>query len=288
MPDMNLYADQLNIETPEQVDLHFPVAGVGSRFVAILLDTVLQILAYLLLVLIIHVTSIDTGMGSFMGHHSEAAQKWFTAAIILVHFLLFWGYFALFEGLWKGQTPGKHWMKLRVLKDSGRSITLFEAMARNLLRIIDYLPGVYLVGLISILCNRRNKRLGDFVAGTIVVHERLDEQPLLTHVSRTFTANVYDEAAAPQRFMPRAQEAWASSSTSLPADAVARLTASDLHVIETFFHRALDLTVGKRAELGARVAAQMSAKMNFARPEGMEPERMLELIAHTMRAQGRG
>jgi hypothetical protein len=122
----------------------------------------------------------------------------------------------------------------------------------------------------------------------MVVHERMEEQPLMSHISRTFTAPIYPEEAASARFMPKVQEDRAASESALPADAVARLSAGDLHVIETFFSRALDLSIVKREELGARVAAQMSAKMRFAQPEGMTAERLLELIAHKMRSQARG
>ena len=103
--------------------------------------------------------------------------------LIFFNFCIVWGYFALFEAYWHGQTPGKRAMKVRVIKDSGRQITLFEALARNLMRVIDYLPSLYLVGVITMLCNKRNQRLGDLVAGTIVVHERLDEPSLLYQTS---------------------------------------------------------------------------------------------------------
>jgi uncharacterized RDD family membrane protein YckC len=282
-----VYADQLNIETPEQVDLHFPVAGVGSRFIALLLDSIFQLLTYVLLGLIVYVTGVYSPAGRLMEHSGDTGRKWLTAGFIFLNFLMLWGYYALFEAWWQGQTPGKRLMKLRVIKDSGRAITLFESMARNLLRAVDYLPGMYLAGVIAMSCNRQHKRLGDFVAGTIVVHERLDEQPLMSHISRTFTSSIYPEQAT-ARWMPKAEQEWTAGEAALPADAVARLGPADLHVIETFFGRALDLSVDKRAELGARVAAQMSAKMKFERPETLAPERMLELIVWKMRSQGRG
>ena len=287
MSETNVYADQLNIETPEQVDLHFPIAGVGSRFIAILLDTLIQFVAYGLLFLIAYMSITFTSLDKFMNHHSDTAQKWFIAGFILLNFLMVWGYFALFEAFWNGQTPGKRLMKLRVIKDSGRSITLFESLARNLLRIVDMLPTMYFVGIISMLCNRENKRLGDFVAGTIVVHERVDEQPLMSHISRTFTSSVYPEPAAVQRFMPHAEQQRTATEAVLAADAVARLKPADLHVIETFFSRALDLSIAKREELGAKLAATMSAKMGVPLPQGIPPERVLELIAYRMRSEGR-
>jgi uncharacterized RDD family membrane protein YckC len=281
--------DQLNIETPELVELRFPVAGIGSRFLAHLIDGLLICLFYLLVVLVIAIAASAGSSSAPPASGLSTAGKWLIAGFILVNFLLFWGYFSLFEGLWHGQTPGKRWMKLRVIKDSGRAITLFEAMARNLLRVVDSLPSFYLVGVIAMLSNRSQKRVGDLVAGTIVVHERADEQPLMTHhQSRTFTANIYTETQPIGRLKPMGTAVENPiAETPLAADAVARLKNEDLHLIDTFFSRALDLSVERRAELAARVAATICAKMAVERPSGMEPERLLETVAYRMRAQGR-
>jgi hypothetical protein len=119
------------------------------------------------------------------------------------------------------------------------------------------------------------------VAGTIVVHDRLDDQPILTHTSRTFTAPL--APANPQPFEIVA----AQNAGLLPADAVARLTNDDLDVIDTFFSRALDLDLSRRAEVAARIAARMFAKMQIPMPDAPPPERLLEAIAHAMRAHGR-
>ena len=293
MPEWNAYADQLTIETPEQVDLHFPVAGVGSRFLALLADTLLQFAAYMVVIFFFAVAfGSSHEVRSSAQHTTDTAAKWGTAIFIFLNFLAFWGYFSLFEAFWKGQTPGKRLMKLRVIKDSGRSITLFEALARNLLRVVDAVPSIYLVGVITMLCNRQHKRLGDLVAGTIVIHECVDEQPLLSHNSRTFTAASFSQP--PLSEMTTADRAHAylrpasDVTPELAADALARLQPEDLHIVETFFNRALDLTVERRAELAGRVAAAMCVKMGTALPEGVNPERILEQIAHRMRSQGRG
>jgi uncharacterized RDD family membrane protein YckC len=268
------FADQLNIETPEQVDLRFPVAGIGSRFVALLIDHLIQ---FLILALIVVAFAVFAG-GSTANEAAktnggmDTAAKWFIAFVIFIVFSLILGYFALFEAFWHGQTPGKRIMKLRVIKDSGRQITLFEALARNLLRFfVDYLPSFYLVGVIAMLCNRKNKRLGDMAAGTLVVHE----------------LTVEDHSAAfvgGEDFFARGVEKQPES--GLPADAIARLEPSDLHVIETFFARALDLDLQTRAAMAARIAARMAAKMGVTLPEG-NPERALEAMAKAMRGSGR-
>ncbi|MEI9979133.1 MAG: RDD family protein [Edaphobacter sp.] len=270
------YADQLNIETPEQVDLRFPIAGIGSRFLAILTDSVIQIIVFWLTIFVFAlVVSAAPHVGGSTAFVNTGA-KWFVAVVFLFYFLLYWGYFSLFEAFWNGQTPGKRLLKIRVIKDSGRQITLFEALARNLIRVIDALPSVYLVGVITMLCNREQKRLGDLVAGTIVVHERSTEQPLLAHNSRTFTASLY----------PQPLETPREPATPLvPADGIARLDAGDLNIIDTFFSRALDLDLDKRAEIAGRIAQRMSAKMQVPLPADQAPERVLESIAHAMRAQ---
>jgi uncharacterized RDD family membrane protein YckC len=271
--------DQLNIETPEQVDLLLPVAGIGSRFIAILVDTVLQVVAELVLILIF-VLLVSASQRERLGDLSDTSGKWLVATLFLFHFLLFWGYFALFEAFWNGQTPGKRLINIRVIKDSGRQITLFEALARNLLRVVDMIPpNFYLVGIITMLCNRQQKRLGDFVAGTIVIHERTSEQPLLGHNSLSITASVYPQT--PVEHVPRV------GGFQLPADAVARLKAEDLNVIESFLARALDLDPSTRATIASRIAATMFAKMNLPLPPEVIPERALEAVSHLMRSQAR-
>lgn len=281
--------DQLSVETPELVELRFPVAGLGSRFLAQMIDGLLIALFYALLTILLVIVGKNTAGGGTASSELSTASKWFMAGVIFINFLVLWGYFSLFEGLWHGQTPGKRWMKVRVLKDSGRAITLFEAMARNLLRVVDLFPSFYLVGVIAMLSNRSQKRLGDLVAGTIVVHERTDEQPLLSpHQSRSFTANVFEERVPLGRLKPMGDKAeMPAGEAPLAADAVARLQSNDLHLIDTFFSRALDLSVERRAELADRVSATICGKMGIENRMGVAAERLLEAVAHRMRGQGR-
>jgi uncharacterized RDD family membrane protein YckC len=268
------FADQLNIDTPEQVELEFAVAGIGSRFVAVLIDHLIMGGVFLVVGLLWGVL-----VGS-VANRVNLLGKWVLAVFIALNFVLYWGYFTLFEAFWRGQTPGKYVMKLRVIKDSGRQITLFEAMSRNLLRIIDYLPAFYLAGVIAMLSTKRHQRLGDLVAGAIVVHERSDEQPLLIERGTSIMP-----AQSLPAFDPVSSAA-AQNAGILPADAVAKFRADDLLLIESFFARALDLSLATRAEIAGRIAAQMAAKMNVAVPEG-NPERFLEAIAYAMRSSAR-
>lgn len=272
--------DQLTIDTPEQVSIRFPVAGLGSRFLAILADTVVQGLAYaaLILVFVLLMSSAPKAAGEGFSHSGE---KWLIAGLVLFHFLLYWGYFALFETFWNGQTPGKRFCKIRVIQQSGRQISFFEAMTRNLIRVIDMLPGFYLIGVIAMLCNRQHQRLGDLAAATLVVHERAADEPLWGgNGPRTITAGAFERVRSEPVFEHLGEPA-------LPADAVARLTHEDLAVIDRFFSRILDMELDTRSRLAERLAAQMSLKMKL--PAGVEtkPEDLLEAIAHQMRGQGR-
>ena len=268
--------DQLTIDTPEQVAIRFPIAGIGSRFLALLADTVVQLIAYAILFFIffLTLTSAPRLAGMIV---DRAGEKWLIAAILLVVFFLRWGYYTVFEAFWNGQTPGKKLCKLRVIRDSGRQITFFESLTRNLIRAVDSLPGFYAIGIVTMLCNRRSKRLGDFAAGTLVVHERAAEPPLWGgSASRTITAGAFAATPAPAPTVD-------PNAVDLPADAVARLTADDLNVIDHFFARAIDIDIARRHALAQRLAQQMTAKMGIAMPPGVTPERVLESIARILR-----
>ena len=106
------------------------------------------------------------------------------ALLILAAFVLYYGYFAVFETMWSGQTPGKRAIGIRVIAASGRPLGAVDAILRNLLRIVDQMPGMYAVGLLAIFLTSRNQRLGDLAAGTVVVHDR----PIERRTCRTVPA----------------------------------------------------------------------------------------------------
>jgi uncharacterized RDD family membrane protein YckC len=269
------YQDQLSIETPEHVALRLPLAGVGSRFLAVFMDTLIQVVAYILLVVALVLLATNTSVSSHAAPMSARAAAWTTAILIFLHFLAFWGYYALFEGLWRGQTPGKRIFKLRVIKDSGRQITLVEAMARNLLRVADALPVMYLVGIIAILCNKQRQRLGDLMAGTVVVHaEDLGEWGALSDASRTITAGFFVADGAPQAVPHVAQ---------FPAHAIARLTADDLILLDTFFARIPELDVHTKDQIAQRLLRTLCAKMQIPEPADVSPRLLLDAIAYELR-----
>lgn len=257
-----------SIDTPELVALEFPLAGIGSRFIAILIDSLLQ--AAVVLAIFLGAMLFLPSLVKF----EAASAKWFIAIVILVPFLLQWGYFALFEAFWNGQTPGKRVAKIRVIQQSGRAITLFESLARNLVRIIDFLPTTYITGVISIFVTSRHQRLGDLVAGTLVVHESQTRESSALGNTRLFTRTAPQAPATPRAM-------------SFPSDALSRLTTADLEAIETFLERRLDMALEVRQSLALRLVASTAGRMNLPPPTAMHPETFLEEVAYGLRSLGR-
>jgi uncharacterized RDD family membrane protein YckC len=257
-----------SIDTPELVALEFPLAGIGSRFIAILIDYALQFVAFVVLILValLFLPSLQ--------RFEAASAKWVIAIFVLIPFLLQWGYFSLFEGWWHGQTPGKRVAKIRVIQQSGRAITIFESLSRNFVRAIDFLPTFYVVGTISIFVTSRSQRLGDLVAGTLVVHEGQTHDSSTQDNTRLFT-QVAVQAPAALRAI------------SIPADALGRLGAADLQAIETFLERRLDMSLDVRQSLAARLAASTATRIHLPPPPNLPPETFLEEVAYGVRSLGK-
>src|SRR5712671_5083426 len=137
--------DILVIETPERVPLHFALASIGNRFIACAIDHTIQIVALIVLVILFAVISDVADLGN----QFLSMPKWIRALLVIVVFVVWDGYFVLFEWLWRGQTPGKRWLKLRVIREDGRPISFLEAMVRNLVRLADIsVPPFYSIGFI--------------------------------------------------------------------------------------------------------------------------------------------
>lgn len=147
--------------TPERVSFRLETAGLGSRFTAQLIDglALLAILAGLGLA--------SAALGALFNNGPLALL-----ALVMVGFLTFWAYWIVPEALWSGLSLGKLALHLRVVDAGGGPLTVGQAIVRNLFRIVDFLPAYYAVGAIAIFVSSRNQRLGDLVAGTVVVRER--------------------------------------------------------------------------------------------------------------------
>jgi uncharacterized RDD family membrane protein YckC len=272
MKDANsdqLSPDQINIDTPELVSIEMPLAGIGSRFIALLVDYLIWFAGLLIVVLASSV--VIPAIHAF----DRVSETWAEAVVIFLIFLLNWGYFTLFEAFWNGRTPGKRVARIRVIQRSGRAIGLFESMARNLIRYVDQLPFFYAVGVISMFVTKQHQRLGDLAAGTLVVRDREIETPLWGDSgSRTFTA---------QAFAPNLPAPEPHSLVTLPAAGVAKLSPADLEVLEGFFARRLDMSMETREALGRRIASAIQAKTGLQIPDGASVETFLEATARQLR-----
>jgi uncharacterized RDD family membrane protein YckC len=279
--------DQLNIDTPELVAIEMPLAGIGSRFIAILIDYLICG-AFLLLLIIIAVIIIPA-----LHLFSKVSANWAAGIFFLIIFLIQWGYFSLFEAFNSGRTPGKHAAKIRVIHESGRGINFLESLARNLLRAIDWLPGFYAVGVVAMFASKRHQRLGDMVAGTLVVRDRnVEELQWSGTSSRTITGPAFT-ASSPIRppGSPHAGSGlWGGPphlAITLPAPALAKLSVTDLEVLEGFFSRRLDMDLATRSSLANRIATALCAKSGLEIAPGASVETFLEAVAHQLREIGR-
>lgn len=248
--------EQLKIDTPEQIALELPLAGIGSRFLAIAIDTLIQAALYFIAALIF-IFSMPRGSSVFTFLPSLIGP----ALAVFLLFSIYWGYFAIFEILWKGQTPGKRYAGIRVIKESGSPINAFEAVGRNLMRAVDAMPGIYGVGLVCMMCNRQSRRLGDFVAGTVVVHEKPTEEVRPT---------------------------WSTSTESNSATlASGHATADDLALIETYLSRRWELEKLVRLNTAIQIADRIKAKTGLESQPHQHVDDFLEEAARKIRDSGR-
>src|SRR6188472_93494 len=148
--------EQLTVSTPEQVAFNYEMAGIGTRFVASLLDHLILGTAMVLVYCAVVALVPTLGAGAFIsGDESGLSGIYFVLALlVIVEFVIFWGYFVLFELVWNGQTPGKRAGKLRVIRRDGQPVHAGEVMVRNLVRIIDFLPAFYGIGLITMFIDK--------------------------------------------------------------------------------------------------------------------------------------
>lgn len=271
--------ETLIIETPERVPLEFALASIGNRFLAVAIDHFIQYLSIFLIAwLFLSIAGYSSAdVVDAPEQLFNDAPKWVIAVLILILFLIFAGYFIAFEWLWSGQTPGKRLLKLRVIREDGRPLTLWESVARNLLRISDAVPGfiipVYSVGLIAIFLSGRDQRLGDVFAGTVVIRERSGEAPTF---AETFSTRIADSA------FTRIQQPVQISAN------VSTLSEREIEVVESFLRRRSDLTERQRLWMAWRIALPLMYKLKPAYDlQSFSYEGFLEEILHRFHAKQR-
>jgi len=234
------------IETPEHIHFTHRIAGPPRRAMAWLVDGLVKgsVLAILYMLL---------------PQSSEDAEAAASGLMMVFIFFLEWGYNVLFETAWNGKTPGKAALQLRVVKESGGPITIVDSIVRNLLRAADFLPMLYAVGVVVSSSDRWFRRIGDMVAGTMVIVE--------THT----------RLKAPLVISPKPTEQELAPVPRRPP-----LSHEELNTIEYFLRRSEYLGPGRTEELANIIAPMIARRMELP---PMDPARMLALVYHRARLE---
>ena len=234
---------EYSVLTPERVSLQYDIAGIGSRGAAAIVDTVIQFVSVTVLAFGAFAAGV---VGALFGISGSALGSLMLGLFALAVFIVMAGYYMVFEILWNGQTPGKRLLGVRVMRENGYPIRPVDSVVRNLVRIVDWLPGMYGVGVLTMLLNKRSKRLGDFASGTIVVREG-------------------------------ARGAAAAMIPSLSTSRGYALSNSDATLVRDFLSRRATMNAGARSELAQRLATTLASR--YALSVDPDPERFLEELA---------
>jgi uncharacterized RDD family membrane protein YckC len=235
--------DHLDIKTPEYVAIQFQIAGLGSRAAAFIIDQTLLMLVNILTLVVLFFVMDGMESATFFLEKSSFP----IAIVVIALFVVNWGYFFCFEFFSGGRTLGKKVVGIRVIQENGHSITLLSSFIRNLVRLIDSLPTAYFLGIIMIFFHSKHKRLGDLVAGTIVVHER--------------------KAKKKQKLTPLEKEIklreLSQDTLELDEWAVRSFTAKDWKLVSTYASRFQQLPIGERNQLTKQIADMLVPKIGI-------------------------
>ena len=245
----------VSVRTPEAIAFYYELAGLGSRFLAVAIDTVVQIIAGIALLLVwIWATPAAQATATALHLSGDLSFTILYAIVILLLFLLYTGYFIAFEVWWNGQTLGKRLIGIRTVRDGGYPVTFMASVIRNLVRVLES-AFVYLPSIVSALASSQNKRLGDLAAGTIVVRDRAFEAP------------------DPVRWM--APEA--SIVARLPG--LERITADEFALAERYVTRSHMLDPEAAQETAGRIAAAVRPKLGPEASRLSDHELLVRLAA---------
>lgn len=230
------------VETPEHVQFSYRLAGPTRRAVAFLLDLIIRGLLLLVAGFIAVIAGIT----------SDSFTEVSSGVMLVVLFCVEWGYYTVFETLWSGRTPGKRAMNIRVVREGGHPLSFFDSVLRNLLRAADFLPFGYAVGTLVLARDEKFRRLGDMVAGTMVVCEERKHVSVGLNINPPPTPQELN--ALPQR---------------------PDLSRDDLEAIELFVRRLGSLAPAREFELAQMVAPIYASKMGL---RYQDPARFLALL----------
>ena len=248
------FFSQINLRTPESVELEFTLAGIGNRSFALLIDYVIFGLTILLVWIISVFLAFQLVPNLIANGVIDRLAQWIWAIQSLTTFAIYVGYFVVWETLWQGQTPGKKWTKIRVIRDNGKPERLPQAILRALLRPIDDL---LFVGVFFIIFTPREKRLGDLVAGTIVVQEE---------TSKSTKVDISSEAE--------------DLAVQLRIEAeIVNLLPEDFAIIRDFLQRRKNIMLQYQHQLSSKLAQQVKEIIILDNvPEGYSNSQFLEAI----------
>ncbi len=247
--------EQFKVGTPESVSFNYTLAGIGSRYQAALLD---HLLMGLIIILLAIGGRLAQGYDTF---------SLFSAFIYIASFAVLFGYYTFFETVWRGQSPGKRAMNLRVLKANGLPITFTDALLRNIVRLIDFLPASYGLGLTVMFFNRRWQRLGDLAAGTVVVREnpalRLEQIAVSQYLPVAPLPRAQAAAAAPLVYHPSSRPIPAgmlpSGNPAIPH--IERLSNSDYQLVRDYLLRRPALAWPRQDQLDRMLTEMVVRKL---------------------------
>ncbi|MGB8519794.1 MAG: RDD family protein [Candidatus Tumulicola sp.] len=224
----------VDVRTPESIAFRYELAGLGSRFLALVLDMALQVGVFAALVagLGLAASRIDTTKHAIPPELQRYTDAIAIAIVVFVIFMLFFGYFIVFETFWNGQTPGKRALGIRTVRDGGYPVDVGAALVRNLIRVGELGLGFYAVSAISMLASPENKRLGDIAAGTIVVRDA--------------------QLAMPKRLVAQAEPEYG---------ATRYLSGEERALVRRFLDRRDALTPQRRHELAAQLASRVRERV---------------------------
>jgi uncharacterized membrane protein SpoIIM required for sporulation/uncharacterized RDD family membrane protein YckC len=249
-------AQTVDIETPELVVVSYTIAGIGSRVYAALIDLLIcavLFIATIVIAVMSEKSSNDIG--------TPMSTPWAIALTVFMQFAVIWGYYLLWEGFGDGQTPGKRLLGIRAVRDGGYSVGFSASAVRNLMRIVDLQPVFsYGAGLVSIAMTKNGKRLGDIVAGTIVVRETMVRQPARTEVPK---------------------------SRAVDAPVHAQLDDQEFTLLERWADRRSALDPERRRALTMQVAERLERALSPG-VSASEAAQLLELLDRERRARQRG
>jgi uncharacterized RDD family membrane protein YckC len=268
----NFLNQEYAVDTPENVTFAQEVAGIGNRFIAALIDSGVIFAALVLLNLIIVVGLGALGSMDSVSAVEDAPADWIEGFILalyaLINFLIFWGYYVLFEYLWNGQTPGKRLVHIRVVRMDGNPAGIVEVMVRNLVRIVDFLPSGYGLGMLVMFFNRQARRLGDFAAGTLVIKERADVQ-----LRSLMTVDTLGQPALQSDAEP------VDEALLLRYANIRQLTSQDYELIREALHRHRSRTL--TPDVLPRLAQTVATKLEVEPPL---PSMVVQFLADVSRA----